>query len=440
MFVNLMSDKAISNISGRLRFSARAFRVPGPDYSEDTTQDAFGTTHQAPFRYVVADGSGQTFMPRVWARYLVTQYLAAGTPVAVTSESSGPVARITADDWAEWLSKPQIAWEQAVEQMRRDLNARKSPLAWAYNNNFSERKPAAATLAGIEFVPQKNGSVRWAASIVGDTCLFLLRGGKLTWYPLLASTDFDRFTPALRSYPELNFAKLPEVDVFSGTAEPGDIFFIATDALAKWAVTSWEGDQKQKGSSWRKLLSVRDPEAFTAFVLAQREDKTERLDPDDTTLLMIDVEAAEKGKAASTGRLAALAAGVTPWPAPVVANDNAGAESMRTLVLPPAPPSRPQRLPDEVKVLDEDEDARRESRPRPNTRLSQLIEKTKIPAEPAPEPSGYVSIAYGATIVALCAIIALLATLLWWKSQQLSELQKAVQPGSRAPQSEIRQL
>ena len=307
-----------STATARLDYSFRAFRVPNVDTAEDKTQDAYvAATHipapgsaEACARFAVADGSGQSFVPWIWAQVMVEQFLQCGPPPSQRG-------RITSEDWATWLDYPHQRWIAGVEAMQQALKAANSNLAWVYNNNVMERRPAASTIVALEFFDQQQDAAtpagtRWEASIVGDSCLFHLRDQKLTSYPNLASTEFGKFPLALRSYPAENLAKLPEAQIVYGTAQPGDVFILATDALAKWIATCWEERTEDYGREWVKLLDMAQPQEFADFVHGHRANGDPMpLEEDDTTMVVIRVSA--KGSSLEPATLISGAAAPPAW-------------------------------------------------------------------------------------------------------------------------------
>ena len=74
----------------------------------------------------------------------------------------------------------------------------------------------------------------------------------------------------------------------SGQIRPGDIFLMATDALAQWLLTQFEQpDQRQ--TLWRGLLTMQDHHQFVQFVEQQRYQTKGGMVDDDTTLVIIPI-------------------------------------------------------------------------------------------------------------------------------------------------------
>jgi hypothetical protein len=90
-----------------------------------------------------------------------------------------------------------------------------------------------ATLVGIEFRHlETSGRLGWKAVAVGDSCLLVLRGGRFeVAFPVAAAADFGT-RPAL--VPSSADRQCPEPEWLAGRAEPGDLFLLATDAVARY--------------------------------------------------------------------------------------------------------------------------------------------------------------------------------------------------------------
>ncbi|PTY01499.1 hypothetical protein DB346_12160 [Verrucomicrobia bacterium LW23] len=308
----------------RLVYRFRAFRVPSPDTAEDKTQDAYvvaqrgagpsaATPGEATVRACVADGSGSSFVPWIWAQALADKFLEAGPPPPTGTQPGGTTRVVTARDWAEWLEVPQQRWKAGIDALQQSLRAAGSNLSWVYNNNIMERRPAASTLVAVEFfeAPQP----RWEATIVGDSCMFVLRQQKLTSHPAMSAAEFGKFTQALRSYPVENLSKLPEAVPVHGDVQPGDLFLLATDALAKWIATCWEERTEMHGKAWNSLLAITQQADFVDFVQRYRGPKSPIvLDDDDTTMVIVQVDAAPPD-APSPAAAGALVLTSSPAPA-----------------------------------------------------------------------------------------------------------------------------
>ena len=108
--------------------------------------------------------------------------------------------------------------------------------------------------------------------------------------PLSKSSDFTTVTESFHSLPQYN-ASEPKCE--SGDYEDGDIFLLATDALAEWVLRDLE-TQKREG---KRLISLVTQKEFEGFVQYLRQNKL--IKNDDTTLCMLKVGAVSQKQASS---------------------------------------------------------------------------------------------------------------------------------------------
>jgi hypothetical protein len=72
-----------------------------------------------------------------------------------------------------------------------------------------------------------------------------------------------------------------EVGAIEGDCQPGDTFFLATDALAQWVLAQHEAGVKP----WATLCELKADEDFASFIAQLRQQRSIR--NDDTTLLSV---------------------------------------------------------------------------------------------------------------------------------------------------------
>ncbi|HEV3052060.1 MAG TPA: hypothetical protein VGX50_17250, partial [Longimicrobium sp.] len=217
-----------------------------------------------------------SFLPRPWAELLV-RHFCDDPPLDVQASPETP-------DWEAWLKPVRMRWRQRAEERVAELD---SP--YFLTNRLAERKPAGATFVGLEFGEPEGAGVPWKAFIIGDTCLFHLRGDRvLRVYPHDDPSRFDNRPAAFLSEGPQHHA--PErVD---GWAERGDLLVLATDALAKWLLCQPNHQMVADEGAFRTLLdSLDDGAAFESLVnRARREDfrpATPRLEDDDVTFVVV---------------------------------------------------------------------------------------------------------------------------------------------------------
>ena len=118
---------------------------------------------------------------------------------------------------------------------------------------------------------------------MGDSCLFVVRDGRL-WlsFPLEDAAQFDNSPTLVCSNPD-NAGELWEtVRRSDGECVAGDLFILASDALACWFL-----ERNAEGKKpWKTLLAL-DASGWAAWVEEQRRAGLMR--NDDTTMVIITV-------------------------------------------------------------------------------------------------------------------------------------------------------
>lgn len=140
-------------------------------------------------------------------------------------------------------------------------------------------------------VPKAPATMRWSAMAVGDACLFHIRDNNLLKrFPLEEVAAFGT-TPALLSTVGTNNREMleqGELHLCEGECRPGDIFLLATDALAERFYDLADLAELQIGlPDWNSLLQIIEDD-FENLVAQFREDSLMR--NDDVTLLVIHVK------------------------------------------------------------------------------------------------------------------------------------------------------
>lgn len=237
--------------------SWRIFALPKRGHRAEEYEDACAGD-PATGRFAVADGASESSFANIWAKLLVEGYVQ-------------PSARKTAAD--NWLAPLRKQWAKQVDGRE---------LPW-----YAEEKReqgAFATFLGLRIVrsPEERGG-RWKASAVGDSCMFQVRDDiLLACFPLARSADFDTRPALIGSRPMKNDVR-PKLEW--GRWQPGDWFFLMTDALAQWFLARHE----EKRKPWRSLLwrlTQKNGEAeLTAYLEKLRDGK--ELKNDDVTLTAI---------------------------------------------------------------------------------------------------------------------------------------------------------
>ena len=113
---------------------------------------------------------------------------------------------------------------------------------------------------------------------MGDSCLFVVRDDRLDLaFPLEDASQFDNNPALVCTNPDIAGELWEGVRRSSGECEAGDLFILATDALACWFLARNAAGEKP----WETLLAL-DPAEWDAWVEEQRREGLMR--NDDTTV------------------------------------------------------------------------------------------------------------------------------------------------------------
>ncbi len=289
-----------------LRVSTRAFHVHKRGGTESEYEDAFypdGVTDKlGVFRCAVADGASESAFANLWAQLLVRGF---GTRNLRITELQ--------QYWQNTVGGKKLPWFLEKKARRGafaafvGLSIRGDGVATA-----RARQAATATVASVsaaDWMPStgngaataapatgwrtqdgcKKGEIAgtWRAFAVGDSCLFQVRNNELiTVGPVCESSQFDNSPFLLGSKSRETIKRnASHVSVHAGTWSRGDLFYLATDAMAQWLLLRQEADMPP----WDMLrdLGADDTRPFDDLVDEMRSEHD--LHNDDTTLLRVEV-------------------------------------------------------------------------------------------------------------------------------------------------------
>ena len=252
-----------------MRVTYAAFWTHKGGNRSDEYEDAYAIApapsdeRSAIWRFAVADGATDGYRSGPWANRLVQA--AVNDQLRLHLLDTATLARVQRP-FAAGFAVQSLPW-YAEEKARRG---------------------AFAALAVLELHPLTN----WRATAVGDCCLFHVRAERLaTAFPLRQSSDFN-------SSPFLIGSNAPPTEVrgqvkrTNDTAEPGDEFYLASDALAQWFLAEVEAERRP----WEELRAFGDPtpDAQAAFADRVRELRAAKaIRNDDTTFLRVTVSGEE---------------------------------------------------------------------------------------------------------------------------------------------------
>ncbi|MCY4552603.1 MAG: protein phosphatase 2C domain-containing protein [Candidatus Poribacteria bacterium] len=232
----------------------------------DSCQDAVKVNENIA-RYAIADGATRSFFPKQWAELLVNHFC--GMTDLILSQ----------ENWKEWLVPIQEEWYKYVEERVKKRNQ------FYLTNSLNTREPAVSTFIGLEV--DKTIS-EWQAVIIGDSCLFHISDSGLKSYLIEKLEDFTIRPEAFASFPERHQGA-PQF--IRGEIRSGDMFILATDALAKWILEHEE--VANLDGVLNQFRQIVDGESFNQFVHKERDNEDIRLVNDDVTLMLIWVEECE---------------------------------------------------------------------------------------------------------------------------------------------------
>ena len=140
-------------------------------------------------------------------------------------------------------------------------------------------KGSLATLIGVNITPSSSGGM-WRATSVGDSCLFHLRDDRLvSSFPMVSAKQFND-TPALVSSLWSEHEAQTATAHATGSLEVGDVLLLATDELARWALSV----QFSEPQVWAFLALV-DQRLLRALIATELG--AGRMKRDDITLVRV---------------------------------------------------------------------------------------------------------------------------------------------------------
>ncbi len=248
----------------------QAFHTPKRGNVESEYEDAFLPERVfrrdlSEFHCAVADGASESAFSGEWARLLVRGYCRRGMS----------------------LKRLQRCWLRLVTRRR---------VPWYLEAKI--RRGAYATLVGLSISdsqPAESFGGSWKVAAVGDSCFFHVRADELlTVAPISTSDGFDNSPYLISTDASASFGlEASRLTVASGEWQPRDAFYLATDALAQWALAEHEAG-RHPWHLFRGLNHTGEPgrsgagsRSFEEVVAELRENSG--LHNDDTTLLRVEV-------------------------------------------------------------------------------------------------------------------------------------------------------
>lgn len=262
-------------MSRDIDLSARTFWVPKAGNSDEEYEDAYYPEHLRDrkghiARFAVADGASEGILSGPWAKILVRAFCRAYQRPSRSSMRL-LIAR-ACDSWETWKSA----------YLDRRVAVGK-PVQWWEEQGLSTGP--FSTLLGVAFLmPGGAETGRWDAVALGDSCMFIVRGGELAeGFPIDRSSLFGQRPVLVSSDPARNAAYLDRIAERTGPLMRGDNLYLATDALSAWFLREFEAGE----APWERLDALDDEGSFRRLIEELRGAGAMR--NDDVTLTCIRV-------------------------------------------------------------------------------------------------------------------------------------------------------
>lgn len=237
------------------------------------TGDRIGDISERSLRIVVADGASESLLAGKWARLLTSTF---GTTSEATRSRPGFLGAYKA---------AVEQWESELDQYINERERRGAPIQWFEEPGLA--KGAFSTVVALDVTRPSAEKRGWRATALGDSCVFQVREDRIqSSFPVTELSEFSNRPALLPSRPVVDDeVLLRNVNTSRGDWEPGDTFYVATDALAAWFLKS-SCDGQRPWDPLRDLGTV-DGMEFSAWVDMQRD--LGELHDDDTTLVRVDL-------------------------------------------------------------------------------------------------------------------------------------------------------
>ncbi len=266
-------------------------RIPKPNTSPEQCEDAYSF---APGIAAIADGAGQFFESRRWAKILANAFVA-GPPWL-----GDPSAE---DGFLGWVSNAAAEWGTSIPWESLD------PI-----QNIKASEGSAATLTGVEYSASLDGTGggSWRCLAVGDSCLFQISDNRLIdWLPVKRAADFSGTSLLLSTRRAENPDDLRRF-VYEGEWHKGDELLLLTDAIAGWFLRQFEA-----GNTPWMTLAEHDKRSLPGFVTRLMTAGKMRID--DVTLVSVSFGAACPALSGLAPKVPSIGTGAEDWskvPAP----------------------------------------------------------------------------------------------------------------------------
>lgn len=249
-----------------MRFNTRVFALAKDPDQPTGYQDAYCMDARRGIA-ALADGVSSAIFSGPWATILTE---------AVVAEA--PDDPGDAESFAAWLDQQRKTWSSRINT---------NGLAW-----FQRAKLPAGAFSTLLWIcvtatddaeARAFGGARLLGHAIGDTCLFVVRGGELVHtFPLQSSAEFQ-VDPIVLGSVDLKRDQLLQFATLDVFCYPDDLLILCTDALADWAMRGYESGQPP---DWESYWDMPDEE-WRAEIAWLRHERQMRYD--DATLVLLRV-------------------------------------------------------------------------------------------------------------------------------------------------------
>jgi hypothetical protein len=232
--------------------------------------DREGEVVERALRVVVADGASESLLAGRWARWLTDAF---GSTRKATTLRPG---------FLRAYRNATEGWGAEIDRYVEERDRQGKPIAWYEEPGLV--KGAFSTVLSVELARTSDLGGWWRAAAVGDSCVFQVRNEcVLRSFPLDNADAFSNYPPLLPSCAAADDTVLRNVAVLRGLWEPGDDFYIMTDALAVWFLRA----NSYRYRPWDPIRDLQTPLHFSSWVNCKRDEG--ELRNDDTTLVRVDI-------------------------------------------------------------------------------------------------------------------------------------------------------